>query len=206
MSRFNWPSDREAVVAHFQDRHPSNEGHALLNHAFYAVDALHYLAYVDASFETTRNAGDHDSDVVDVAHARWAASTAITALDLVAAAFGRCLGNHRRTKELDFGSFTTSKPSTNLQAVLDRIPLQAKKWISNVQKDSDFHAVSEARDALIHRRLPRTLYMSFVPGIVAPRLELNIGGSNIPAGELVMRCRDFTTRHLVELLKILPAL
>lgn len=206
MSRLRWPDDRDAVVTHFNARHSNPEGNALLRYAFDAVDALHYLADVDAGYETTRSVGDHNGDVVDVAHARWATGTAITALDLVAAAFGRFFGNHVGPKELDFGSFSESNPSKQLRAVLAIVPSLAKQWISDVNSDSDFQLISGARDALTHRRLPRSLCMSFVSGVVEPRLDLRIGSSQVPVGDLVKRSRDLATRHLVDLLKLLPSL
>jgi hypothetical protein len=127
-------------------------------------------------------------------------------LDLVAAAFGRFFGNHVGPKELDFGSFSESNPSKQLRAVLAIVPSLAKQWISDVNSDSDFQLISGARDALTHRRLPRSLCMSFVPGVVEPRLDLRIGSSQVPVGDLVKRSRDLATRHLVDLLKLLPSL
>ncbi len=51
-----------------------------------AVKSLHWLKEIDGcAFEADTNLRGHDPKVVDVAHVRWATSTATTAVDLCVA-------------------------------------------------------------------------------------------------------------------------
>jgi hypothetical protein len=81
---FEWPVDPAPITSGLRN----NAGDYLF-WATWAVDALHYLDDLDQHAERLRwiDLGHHE-DTVDLAHARWAASTAMTALDLSAAAVG----------------------------------------------------------------------------------------------------------------------
>jgi hypothetical protein len=58
--------------------------------AVWSVESLHDLDDLDASqADYPKAIGTHHADIVDMAHVRWAAGTATTALDLCAAALGR---------------------------------------------------------------------------------------------------------------------
>jgi hypothetical protein len=85
---FEWPVDPAPITSGLRN----NAGDYLF-WATWAVDALHYLDDLDQHAERLRwiELGHHE-DTVDLAHARWAASTAMTALDLSAAAVGEYHG------------------------------------------------------------------------------------------------------------------
>jgi hypothetical protein len=73
-----------------------------------AVNGLAYLDDLDTALDgSPRMATGHDALVVDVAHARWAAGTAMTALDLCAAAIG-LLYLPARTRYYDMGDVLCS--------------------------------------------------------------------------------------------------
>jgi len=91
MLPYNWPVDYTNVIQEFETKYGAPEASALLSFAVWAVDSLYYLSHLDdeADYLHQRTIKGHRSDVVDVAHARWATTTCITALDLCAAGLGR---------------------------------------------------------------------------------------------------------------------
>ncbi len=199
MPSFNWTNDPSQIIVDFEKRYRAPEASALLSWAVSSVEALHYLADLDQTYNDTRllPAG-HKPDVVDVAHARWATSTSITALDLCAAAFGRAFCNNSGPQELDLGNLDPSRRSTKHRR---QLPLRALNWVDGVFASQDFVRIKIARDSLIHRRLSRHLYMSTAPD---RRLELQIGSVRCSAGCLVVQSRNLATAHVSDLLNRLP--
>src|SRR6266516_5111759 len=87
MPPIQWPPATQATIELLSSRNADASRCVLW--ATSAVDGLAYLDDLDAVLdEGDRFATGHDALVVDVAHARWAAGTAMTALDLCAAAIG----------------------------------------------------------------------------------------------------------------------
>ncbi len=207
MPSIDWQTDPSAVIGEFGKRHPNSEAEALLFWAFSSAEALHYLADIDAAYEASRiTPGSHLPDVVDVAHVRWATGTCITALDLCAAALARGLGGHPGPKELDIGNFSSAKPTKATKSVIGSMPAPALRWIQELMADSDYDKIKTTRDALTHRRLPRGLHASIGLDGPDPRLDLRVGDRLVPSGRLVEDARDLATRHLENLLALLPEL
>ena len=87
MPPIQWPPATRAAIELLGSRNSDASSCVL-----WATSAVDGLAYLD-DLDTARNGGarvanGHDALVVDVAHASWAAGTAMTALDLCAAAIG----------------------------------------------------------------------------------------------------------------------
>jgi len=108
MPAFSWPIDPSPPISDFEQRHANAEAGALLQWARLSVEALYYLDDIDAAFGVTLLVPGQKTQVVELAHARWATGTCITALDLTAAALGRALGRHTGDRELDLRSFVTT--------------------------------------------------------------------------------------------------
>ena len=167
---------------------------------------MHYLADLDAYYNRERNVpGSHKRDVVDLAHARWATGTAVTALDLCASAIGRALCKHQGKTELDLGDFDQTTRRSNrkqqqLQQRLQQLPPPALQWINGVFVDPAFEQLKEARHALTHRTLPRHLFTG------PQRLKLNVGENEVSVADLVVQARELATTHVVALLRLLPEL
>jgi len=140
---------------------------------------------------------DHVADVVDVAHARWATGTCITALDLCAAALGRVFCTHTGPRELDIGDFDlrTSKRAARLRA---NLPAQARQWIDNVLKDPDYSQIKAARDSLTHKRISRHFT------VPRQRVRLQIEHQRLDVPTVIDRAKDVASRHVSRLLAILP--
>jgi hypothetical protein len=201
-----WPHLPSNPVGDFETRHHTPEGGALLAWALSCVEALHYLVDFDATYDATRWApGEHNSAVIDVAHARWATGTSVTALDLCAAAFGRAYCKHTGPMELDLGSFVASG-SKRQRSRWSALPPGAQKWLTAVDADPAFAEVKAVRDALTHRRLPRRFYASVGSPSPDPRLDIDVGSSLKPVGQIVLEACSVSTEHVVALIAILPSI
>jgi hypothetical protein len=200
-----WTSDPSAAVISFGQRFPDGEVAALLLWAVHSVDALHYLADVDTAFERAGESTEgHAGHVVDVAHARWATSTSITALDLCAAGLARAFGGHKGPLEVDLGQFAAKKPGKHIKAIMTSMPAGVLSWIKVVLADADFARIVEVRHALTHRRLPRNLYARLAPEAPDRRIDLYVSGDQVSVRRLVEQSRDLATTHVADLLSRLP--
>jgi hypothetical protein len=207
MPTFNWPADPGPEIQAFAQRHSNAEAGLLLIWATSCIDALPYLDEIDLAFDRTRKvSGSHRPDIVDLAHARWATGTCITALDLCVAAIGRALLKHPGPTELDLGDFT---PSTRNAKPVDRrrsaTPPSALAWIDAILNDPEFPKLNDARHALTHRRLPVQLTLTFGEG-PGKRLDLEVLGQQVPLRQLVEQARDFASSQVPAFIALLPTL
>lgn len=206
MPPFTWPTDPVSIIAAFEGRHAAPEAGALLIWAVSAVDALYYLADIDAFYDSSRSAlGTHHPDVIDVAHARWAAGTTMTALDLCAAALGRAICKHSKERELDLGSFEADRRGE--RALFTKLEKEAVvQWLEGVLDDPKFAELKDARNALTHRKLARHFSVSVGSSQQDERLKLQIGANQVRVSDLVVEVRDLATTHVAALIQILPNL
>src|SRR5687767_5672408 len=106
MPPFKWTTTPIVMVQSFEARHKDGgEAGALFVWAAWTVESLHYLADLDAAYALNGPIAGHHTDVVDVAHTRWATSAAITAIDLCAAGLGRAYCKWTGPNEFDLGDF-----------------------------------------------------------------------------------------------------
>ena len=118
--------------------------------AVWTVDGLHYLRDLDEHPERLRwIAASHYDDTIDLSHARWAAGSAITALDLGAAAIGarhnlsaRRPGQVHDVAELD-------------QDHRGNLCVTCLRWVDAVVDDPDYTILESVRHPLTHRSLDR---------------------------------------------------
>jgi hypothetical protein len=110
MPRFVWTTDYTDMIRPFEVRYKAPEAGALFVWAATSVEALHYLDDLDAAFACSpKTVGNHNFDVVDVAHARWATTTCVTAIELCAAALGRAFCGNSGKHEFDISYFDVSE-------------------------------------------------------------------------------------------------
>jgi len=206
MPPHNWPNEPIDIIQKFETRHKHPDAGALFAWAVWAVECLHYLDDVDLAFDASpTTAVGHRPDVVDVAHARWATGTCITALDLCAAGLGRALCNHTRPRELDLADFDpTGKPSQQILARRAQLPIAAQQWLDDVLADPDYRAVKSARDWLTHSRLKRHFVLD--TGGPPQRLSLELPPNKLPVRQLIEMTRDLSTRRVSAFLQMLPYL
>lgn len=165
---FKWPEDPYPVLARLG-------GGEATTHAHWAVrvlDELYYLADLDERDARARWAqSGHSSDTVDLAHARWAASTAMTALDLCAAALGF---RHQLPRR---GSWVHDVEQLNVPSNRGKLCVNCDSWVDRVRADPGYGVLKGVRDPLVHRTLPRFLYLTVnAPGSETERLGLSWSG------------------------------
>lgn len=140
-------SAREAEYAHYRWAHD-------------AVEGLRWLVHVDdQAFGGDRGPiADFSADAIDTAHVRWAASTAITALDLCATALAARYGLYNLFDPKAFAFDRDYK-------VLAELPLTSdeRTWLETVKADPDYEIVRQARHPLTHRLLVRTAFVRMQP-------------------------------------------
>ncbi len=126
---------------------------ALVRWAMWAVDSLFYLSDLDAQVDVPSPPGSHSWEVVDLAHARWAASTSVGAIDLCAAALARQLAVPTRTRrgrdhEYDLDDLKRAAKAGSVVG-------PAALWAGAVWSDPDVRLLTSIRHPTTHSRLRR---------------------------------------------------
>ena len=118
-----WPKPPREIIQAFESR-GRNRGEvgALILWAVWGAESLYYIDELDREHQSNpRNNSLHHPDVKDIAHIRWTTGTAISSLDLCAAALGREYCSWNKTQELDLRDFDkkyTSKTISKRRALL----------------------------------------------------------------------------------------
>jgi len=199
MPPLNWRVDPTDLIQSFEARHQNPASGALFFWAVSSVESLHYLNDIDRTYDTFHaTIGDHNPDVVDAAHARWATATSITALDLCAAGLGRAFCQQQGTYELGLPGFA---PGSDLRK---QLPSLARKWVDAVRADPQYKIIKQSRDYLTHSRIPR--HFTLAAGGPPQRLELELDGTKVGVRQLIEDARDCATRHVSEFMEKLPQL
>jgi hypothetical protein len=125
-----------------------------------AVEGLQWLVHVDdEAFGGDRAPlAGFSADAIDAAHIRWAAGTAITAIDLCATALA---ARHEDHKLFDRKALALDRDYKRLLA----LPLtpDEQAWLEAVKNDPDYEIVRRARHPLTHGLLVRTAYIRMRP-------------------------------------------
>jgi hypothetical protein len=205
MPSAHWPQNYTELIAQFEKRHAHPEVGGLLFFAVWAVDSLYYLSDLDQVLDPTKPiVGTHSADVVDVAHARWAVTTCITAVDLCAAGLGRAFCGHTNKRELALGDLDVTRDAKRKQkraAILrESLPDQARQWTDKVFADPGYRQVKAVRDALTHARLPRHL------NAPRKRMRLQVADDQIDVATIIECAKRVGFKHVSRLLIILPRL
>lgn len=155
----------------------------LLAAAGRAADSLVYLAELDEKrFGGVWLEDGHDDIAQSDAHLRWASTTAITSLDLLAATLGRrykliapnSKGNTREISARDI------HPEEKL---FGRLPTSWQDWIRRLYDDRRYKLVLLARNPVTHGDAPRIRQASTKrPAGHAARELYRFGSLDIPAG------------------------
>jgi hypothetical protein len=207
MSQIEWPqSPIEIIKAYEARRSGRGEIGALILWATWTVEGLVYLDELDELHYQDRLPFTIKSpDIVNMSHIRWATSSAITALDLCAAALGREFCRHSSNRELDLRDFDISKSNNKGKtiALRSKISLDSLDWIDSVLGDQRYKDVHGARNPLTHSRLKRHFYISG-PSKTSFRVEET--DHSLTTRQLVSHARDLATDRVTEFLQIVTTL
>jgi uncharacterized integral membrane protein len=118
-----------------------------LRWATQATQALDYLKDLHKALPKSRELPDgHDVLAIQVAHARWASATSMTAIDLCAAALGY-LYLPRRGKDAYYDFRLLRKKITTV-----RTHPGTTEWIDQVNNNADFKLIDGIRDPIAYRK------------------------------------------------------
>jgi hypothetical protein len=206
MPALNWPRRPLPIIQAFERGGPGRgEIGALIVWASWTVEALHYL--IDLNKPQQKRlppASGQDPDIVNIAHVRWATSSAITALDLCAAALGRHSCGYTGDLELDLRAFDPAN-TKNKKIPLRRakLPPNALAWVDRVLGDARYPEVHGARNPLIHSRLIRHSDMA---GPHFTRVVVPETGNVVLMRNLIIHSRDLATVRFIEFLEVVERL
>jgi hypothetical protein len=149
MPGHSWSRDPQAAARRISA--VNADAQARLSFAIECVNGLHYLVDLDRYLVPNDVATDvlnHNWQVVDMAHVRWAAGSAITALDLCAAALGRLycgiVGDDRDLS-------VESAKEKDWSALRDARGGEPAKWITAVRGDHRYQDLLQLRHELTHK-------------------------------------------------------
>jgi hypothetical protein len=187
------------------------EDGAMITWAVWAVDGLHHLLDLDDRIfgVTPRELHGFTEEAVDLAHARWASASAITALDLCATTLGRRRIGAKGT-EYSLRDFDKRRSKSKKVAVqrIGQLEPQEQSWVKAATSDQDYATALKARNPLIHGRLKRTLYGSMVPpGPHEDRTGFPVGpgGAIVDSRPLIELCASVAARHVESFLRMIKA-
>jgi len=226
MSPYQWRTNPAEIVIAYEERGKRNGAGSRFTAATHCVESLHYLADLDAYLGSTRYLG-HNPDHADIAHARWAVNTCITAIDLCAAGLGRAYCGNEEKKEFSLGYFNPTRKKNRKKGIRawicrsycgrnkkntdkteiyrSKLPDAYRDWIDNILGDPLYKEIKSARDWLTHSRIPRHLTLNAGPP-TRTRLKLSVGKKKIGVRDLIERSRDVATKHISDFLDLLPNL
>jgi len=222
-----WMKSPMTIVQGYKDRHPEAPIGPPAMWAAWAVEALHYLDDLDqVQTHYPTPVQGHHPDIIDIAHVRWVTGTAITALDLCAAALGRLYCGWTEAHEFDLRSFEPrkSKPKglhrrirrlvlAPFRKAFDRhfpdkkkreidqrralLPATALAWVDTVLADGRYKDIHGARNRFTHSWLNRHLSCGGSPGH-AGRTGFVVRQSQkaLNAREMVERSRSLATEQV----------
>jgi hypothetical protein len=205
MPPIQWPPETWSAIELLSGRNADASSCVLW--ATSAVDGLAYLDDLDTARDGgARVANGHDALVIDVAHARWAAGTAMTALDLCAAAIGFLylpsrhryydMGNVLEVLDKEFGAAATSSSSRPPGWP----PRQGvRPWIVELTAADDYKLIKAVRDPLTHRTLARHIGITVGSGPqCADRTMLKVDGQPhpLPVHVVVDTATKLAARHV----------
>lgn len=206
-----WP-DRDKAAQALGAHDVNGPASGLLYWATWAVEGIYHVADVYAGLQDGSQpiAGFH-IDALDVVYARSGTSSAITALDLCAAALAHVHCGWTADRHADMRTIYHGKAGSR---PYDRAPASAQCWLDAVRSDPNYDLVLEARHPFMHGALPRHVSVSIgtgapeLPGRVAFRVgspEIGRAPLGYTTADLIERSRALATGHLTDFMRRIVA-
>lgn len=201
-----WPRSPIQIIQAFEARRPGRgETGALVLWATWTVEGLYYLDDLDGLHRRgCLTVPDHPAGVVDIAHVRWATTSAITALDLCAAALGREWCGHTGRHELHLRHFDPSgKDQAAITSRRDALSATLVKWVDDVLADPRYSVVHGARNPLTHSRLIRRLSIG---GVNNTAYFIPPAGDAVNGRDIISRARNLAMDQVSAFLSVIDTL
>lgn len=204
----------------------NNSQHGAIGHlssaAGRSAESLIYLAELDdRRFKNTWPVDEYQNDVVDDGHVRWAATGALTSLDLCMAAAAR-LGGFAQRPPKGYGedsirNYYTVRRSGKIEDKRHLVIPPWRAWIDGVVGDPRYETLLRVRNALVHADVFRVI--NVIIGQLAGhslRYGYKIGPLNSPvqqtshpkimAREIIELSRDVALDHVGAFIAVLKAI
>ncbi|MDP3984797.1 MAG: hypothetical protein Q8Q52_07345 [Acidimicrobiia bacterium] len=155
------------------------------------VRSLHYLLAVDDEAMDSGEARGWSLEIVDNAHPRWAATTAISAVDRCAAALARVTPtvNTTGSREATVRWLAAKR--------LSQLSAGGRRWVTSVTADPFHNSLVELRNGLVHRHLRRVVRAVVGQGDwEGQRDSLILEGREYHVRGLIEASRDFADTHV----------
>lgn len=196
-----WSVERIRVAQLFEGRHENcGDVGALIVWATYTVDSLYYLADLNQSVE------GHDPNTMNAAHIRWATGSAITSIDLCAAALGRMYCGVDGDREFSLRDLypdeKTKKTRDKVTRRRNQLPQSALEWVDDTKDDERYKRVLEVRNPLTHARMYRDFVLGG-PDHTRFRVKKEAGHT---AHELVTMSCEIATKSVTNFLTVVEQL
>lgn len=207
-----WKKSPTEVIQAYANRHPAAAGVATapIAWATWTVESLHYLYDLDDIVQQRYPAkvSGHDADIVDIAHVRWATGTAISAVDLCAAALGDLFcGTAQGHRKLDLRSFASTSTSQQVIRRRNSLPAAARTWVDAIEQDQHYSDIHDARNPLTHSWLARSLSPGAAPGHKdRTGFQIRQTEKHVNARELVELSRQLATDQVTAFLDVIDRL
>ena len=185
-----------------------------------SAESLTYLANLDdARFGGAWPRDNFPNDAVDDAHVRWAATGALTSLDLCMAASAKLAGffngpPYREVSIRDYYSVSHSGTLTDKRLL---IPLPWRTWLDAVVADPRYNDLLRVRNTLVHADALRIIHgttgalaghalrFGYKLGLLAPSIQTG-SQTTLLAREVVELSRDVAQAHVSAFIQVLRAL
>jgi hypothetical protein len=183
-----WPQrDVEALIGDWDDQVAA----ALVLWAMWSCETLEYLTDLDAAaFDGEQRLAT--GYPLDLAHVRWATTTAISAIDLCAASAGRRHFGYSNGKEADLERLVKKAPlgstgSTTQDAVIE--------WRDSVRGSDRYPMIRGLRNAITHSRpvrmVPGTAAIVDAPALPPPRASfVGKGAHSYDSRDIIEKSRQ----------------
>jgi hypothetical protein len=185
-----------------------------------SAESLAYLAELDeARFGSVWRSDNYPNEAVDDAHVRWAATGALTSLDLCMAASAKLAGFysgpvHREVSIRDYYSVSHSGTLTDRRLL---VPVPWRTWLDAVVADPGYNDLLRVRNTLVHADALRIIHgttgsltghglrFGYKLGPLAPSIQTG-SQTTLMARQVVELSRDVAKAHVGAFVQVLRAL
>ena len=179
--------------------------------AAWCVESLDYAVALDDDFYVGGQTRGFHPDVIDLAHVRWTAGTAGTAIDLCAAALGAWYcAVAPGAYQLDLRKIRPWARDNKVKRLRSSLPTPARAWVRRTWSDPDYKALLAIRNPFTHYRMARLLSIGgsghtgrteFSTLPAGPRRR----SATLSARKLVVMAQDLAHRHVQDFLDEIDA-